>query len=83
MESLDFLNRRAFSKTKLDYLMNYLYHFTDLPIFEIVCIVSSSSSFTDFDNFEFVFEVTYIDDFMEQNFVRVFLFPDFSDCFYK
>lgn len=83
MESLDFLNRRAFSKTKLDYLMNYLYHFTDLPIFEIICIKSVSSSFINFENFEFVFEVTYIDDFMEQNSIRVVLFPSFGDCFFE
>lgn len=83
MESLDFLNRRAFSKTKLDYLIQYLYYFTDLPLIEILSIKSVSSSFLDLENFEFVYEVVYIDDFMDQNSIRVVLFPDFSDCFYK
>lgn len=83
MESLDFLNRRAFSKTQLDYLMNYLYYFTDLPLIEILSIKSVSSSFLDLENFEFVYEVVYVDDFMEQNSIRVVLFPSLDDCFFE
>lgn len=83
MVSFDFLDRRSFSKTKLDYLIQYLYRLTDLPLFEILSIKSVSSSFTDFENFEFVYEVVYIDDFMERNFIRVVLFPSFDDCFFE
>lgn len=83
MVSVDFLDRRSFSKTKLDYLIQYLYCLTDLPLFEILSIRSVSSSFTDFENFEFVYEVVYNDDFMERNFIRVVLFPNFNDCFFE
>ena len=76
------IDRLTFSKTKLDYLIQYLYFFTDLPLFEILSIKSVSSSFTDLENFEFVYEVVYIDNFMERNFIRVVLFPDFNDCFF-
>lgn len=83
MVSFDFFDRRCFAKTKLDYLIQYLYRLTDLPLFEILSIKSVSSSFTDFENFEFVYEVVYIDNFMEQNFIRVVLFPSFDDCFFE
>lgn len=83
MVSFDFLDRRSFSKTKLDYLIQYLYRLTDLPLFEILSIKSVSSSFTDFENFEFVYEVVYVDNSMERNFIRVVLFPDFDDCFFE
>ena len=76
------IDRLTFSKTKLDYLIQYLYFFTDLPLFEILSIKSVSSSFTDLENFEFVYEVVYIDNFMERNFIRVVLFPNFNDCFF-
>ena len=83
MVSFEFIEKRSFSKTKLDYLIQYLYHVTDLPLFEILSIKSVSSSFVDFENFEFVYEVVYIDDFMEQNSIRVVLFPSFGDCFFE
>lgn len=83
MVSFEFIEKCSFSKTKLDYLMYYLYFVTDLPLFEILSIKSVSSSFTDFENFEFVYEVVYVDDFMEQNFIRVVLFPSFGDCFFE
>lgn len=83
MVSLEFMEKRSFSKTKLDYLIQYLYYVTDLPLFEILSISSVSSFFTDLENFEFVYEVVYIDDFMEQNSIRVVLFPSFSDCFFE
>lgn len=77
------IDRLIFSKTKLDFLIQYLYFFTDLQLFEILSIKSVSSSFTDFENFEFVYEVVYIDNFTERNFIRVVLFPDFNDCFFE
>ena len=80
MVSFEFIKKRSFSKTKLDYLIQYLYYATDLPLFEILSIKSVSSSFTDLENFEFVYEVVYIDDFMEQNSIRVVLLPSFGDC---
>lgn len=83
MVSFEFIEKCSFSKTKLDYLIQYLYYFTDLPLFEILSIRSVSSSFTDLENFEFVYEVVYIDDFMEQNSIRVFLFPSFDDSFFE
>lgn len=83
MVSFEFIEKCSFSKTKLDYLMYYLYFVTDLPLFEILSIKSVSSFFTDFENFEFVYEVVYIDDFMEQNSIRVVLFPNFDDCFFE
>lgn len=83
MVSFEFIENCSFSKTKLDYLIHYLYFVTDLPLFEILSIKSVSSSFTDFENFEFVYEVVYIDDFMEQNSIRVVLFPSFGDCFFE
>lgn len=83
MVSFEFIKKRSFSKTKLDYLIQYLYYVTDLPLFEILSIKSVSSSFTDFENFEFVYEVVYNDDFMEQNFIRVVLFPNLNDCFFE
>lgn len=83
MISFDFIYRRSFSKTKLDYLIRYLYRLTDLPLFEILSIKSVSSSFTDYENFEFVYEVVYIDDSMEQHFIRVVLFPSFDDSFFE
>lgn len=83
MVSFDFLDRCAFSKTKLDYLIRYLYGSAHLPLFEILSIRSVSSSFTDFENFEFVYEVVYLDDFGERNYIRVVLFPSFDDCFFE
>ncbi len=83
MVSFEFIKKRSFSKTKLDYLIQYLYYVTDLPLFEILSIKSVSSSFADLENFEFVYEVVYIDDFMEQNSIRVVLFPSFDDCFFE
>lgn len=83
MVSFEFIEKCSFSKTKLDYLIQYLYYVTDLPLFEILSIKSVSSSFTDYENFEFVYEVVYIGDFMEQNFIRVVLFPSFGDCFFE
>ena len=83
MVSFEFIEKRSFSKTKLDYLIQYLYYVTDLPLFEILSIKSVSSSFTDFENFEFVYEVVYNDDFMEPNFIRVVLFPNLNDCFFE
>lgn len=83
MVSFEYFDRLSFSKTKLDYLIQYLYGLTDLPLFEILSIRIVSSSFTDFENFEFVYEVVYNDDFMERNFIRVVLFPDLKDCFFE
>lgn len=83
MVNFEFIEKCSFSKTKLDYLILYLYFVTDLPLFEILSIKSVSSSFTDFENFEFVYEVVYIDDFMKQNSIRVVLFPNFDDCFFE
>lgn len=83
MVSFEFFDRLSFSKTKLDYLIQYLYGLTDLPLFEILSIRSLSSSFTDFDNFEFVYEVVYVGDSMDRNFIRVVLFPDLNDCFFE
>lgn len=83
MVSFEFIEKRSFSKTKFDYLIQYLYYVTDLPLFEILSIKSVSSSFTDLENFEFVYEVVYIDDFMVQNSIRVVLFPDLDDCFFE
>lgn len=83
MVSFEFLDRLSFSKTKLDYLIQYLYGFTDLPLLEILSIRTVSSSFTDFENFEFVYEVVYNDNFMERNFIRVVLLPDLKDCFFE
>ena len=83
MVGFEFIEKRSFSKTKLDYLIQYLYYVTDLPLFEILSIKSVSSSFTDFENFEFVYEVVYNDDFMERNFIRVVLFPNLNDCFFE
>lgn len=83
MVSFEFIKKRSFSKTKFDYLIQYLYYVTDLPLFEILSIKSVSSSFTNLENFEFVYEVVYIDDFMVQNSIRVVLFPDLDDCFFE
>lgn len=83
MVSFDFLYGRSLSKSKLDYLIQYLYRSTDLPLFEILSIKSVSSSFTDYENFEFVYEVVYIDDFMVQNSIRVVLVPGLDDCFFE
>lgn len=83
MVSFEFIEKCSFSKAKLDYLMYYLYFVTDLLLFEILSIKSVSSSFTDYENFEFVYEVVYVDDFMEQNSIRVVLFPSFGDCFFE
>lgn len=80
MVSFEFVKKRSLSKTKLDYLIQYLYYETNLPLFEILSIKSVSSSFVDLENFEFVYEVVYIDDFMEQNSIRVVLFPNLDDC---
>lgn len=82
MASFDFIYGVSFSKTKLDYLILYLYHSTDLPLFEILSIKSVSSSFTDYENFEFVYEVVYIDDFMVQNSIRVVLVSGLDNCFF-
>lgn len=83
MVSFEFIGKCSLSKTKLDYLMYYLYYVTDLPLIEILSIKSVSSSFLDLENFEFVYEVVYIDNFMEQNSIRVVLFPSFGDCFFE
>lgn len=83
MVSFEFIEKRSFSKTKLDYLIQYLYYFTDLPLIEILSIKSVSSSFLDLENFEFVYEVVYVDDFMEQNSIRVVLLPNCGDCFFE
>ena len=83
MVSFEFIEECSLSKTKLDYLIYYLYCVTDLPLIEILSIKSVSSSFLDLENFEFVYEVVYIDNFMEQNSVRVVLFPSFGDCFFE
>lgn len=83
MVSFEFVVNRSLSKTKLDYLIQYLYYVIDLPLFEILSIKSVSSSFSDLENFEFVYEVVYIDDFMDQNSIRVFLFPSFDDSFFE
>lgn len=81
--TLSEIARLSFSRTKMDFLIQYLYSFTDLPLFEILSIKSVSSSFTDIENFEFVYEVVYIDNLTERNFIRVVLFPDFNDCFFE
>lgn len=83
MVSFEFIKKRSFSKTKFDYLIQYLYYVTDLPLFEILSIKSVSSFFTDLENFEFVYEVVYIDDFMVQNSIRVVLLPDLSASFFE
>lgn len=83
MVSFEFIEKCSLSKTKLDYLIYYLYCVTDLPLIEILSIKSVSSSFLDLENFEFVYEVVYIDNFMEQNSIRVVLFPSFGDCFFE
>lgn len=83
MVSFEFVKKCSLSKTKLDYLIQYLYYETNLPLFEILSIKSVSSSFIDLENFEFVYEVVYIDDFMEQNSIRVVLFSNLDDCFFE
>lgn len=83
MVSFEFVKKRSLSKTKLDYLIQYLYYETNLPLFEILSIKSVSSFFIDLENFEFVYEVVYIDDFVEQNSIRVVLFPNLDDCFFE
>ena len=80
---LDYLESRAFAKTRYDYLFQYLFTFTNLRFKEIVLIRSVKSEFVSFENFCFVYIVRYIDDALNLNIIEVTLLPNIDDCYFQ